>query len=47
VTNIRDYSPEIVARVGESFAPEKIEALIAERTVFTAEIEGGSSGRRI
>ncbi|KAA0076998.1 GNAT family N-acetyltransferase [Tardiphaga sp. P9-11] len=39
-TNSRDYSPEIIASVEESFAPEKVEALIAKRTVFTAEIEG-------
>lgn len=35
-SNARDYSPEIIAQVENSFAPEAVRALLDKRTVFVA-----------
>lgn len=35
-SNARDYSPEIIAQVENSFAPEAVRALLDTRTVFVA-----------
>jgi hypothetical protein len=36
ISNARDYSPEVIARVVQHFSPECIEALIATRQVLVA-----------
>jgi N-acetylglutamate synthase-like GNAT family acetyltransferase len=43
-TNSRDYTPEIIARVERSFAPEAIRDFLTRRTMFTAEIAGQIMG---
>ncbi|MDU7558037.1 MULTISPECIES: GNAT family N-acetyltransferase [unclassified Pseudomonas] len=35
-TNSQDYSPEIIAQVERSFAPEAVSALLGKRKVFVA-----------
>lgn len=42
--NSRDYTPEIIARVERSFAPEAIRDFLTTRTMFTAEIAGQIMG---
>ena len=39
-SNAADYSPDTIARVVESFSPEKIRALMAGRHVFVALLNG-------
>lgn len=39
-TNAKDYSDEIIERVGRSFSPDAVRQLIGKRTVFVAAIGG-------
>lgn len=39
-TNAKDYSPAIIAQIEQSFAPSAVAALINQRTVFVASIDG-------
>ena len=40
-SNAQDYSPDIIARVAESFSPAGVRRLMSSRTVFVA-VEDGS-----
>lgn len=40
-SNAQDYSPDIIARVAESFSPAGVRRLVSSRTVFVA-VEDGS-----
>jgi N-acetylglutamate synthase-like GNAT family acetyltransferase len=37
-TNAKDYTDEIIARIGQSFGPDAVRQLIEKRTVFVASI---------
>ncbi len=39
-TNRRDYTPEIIARIEQSFTPDAVAALLDKRNTFVADDEG-------
>lgn len=43
-SNAQDYSPDIIARVAESFSPAGVRGLMSSRTVFVAIDEGSLVG---
>ncbi|MGY5778806.1 GNAT family N-acetyltransferase [Rhizobium sp. LEGMi135b] len=43
-SNAKDYSPDIIARVAESFSPAGVRRLMSSRTVFVAIDEGSLVG---